>query len=119
MRTSSHLPRTMPNASSKRHVSTRSNGDALERNARPEVAEPPRLETRGRARLDDAAVVRAVLVDRTRVSARRRYVETRATFSRVLHESEARRLRFEVGVEREEPLAHARLVAFEQMYGPG
>lgn len=81
------------------------------------MAEAPRLEARRRAGFDDATVLWTVLVDRARITSGDGHVETAAAFAAVLHEAETGGLRLELGIELEETLAHALLVALEEMHG--
>src|SRR3954453_15361179 len=84
---------------------------------RPELAEPSRFEARGRARLDDAAVVRTRGVDAARIGAVGPCVEPRAALAVVLHEAEKRRLRRHIRVFCKELATHTLFVALEEMHG--
>jgi hypothetical protein len=79
------------------------------------VAEAPRFEARGRPGLHDAAVLGTPFVNRARVKAGLRDVETAAALARVLDEAEVRWPLLEVRVDREEPRPEALFVGLEQV----
>src|ERR1700683_503069 len=83
------------------------------------MAEAARFQAARRARLDDAAVIGAHVVHGAWELTWPRYVERAAALACVLHESPAGRAIVEHSELREQLLAHAGFVVFEQVHSAG
>lgn len=83
------------------------------------MTEASGFEACGRARLDDATVFGADLVDGARIHPGRAHIEPTASLAGVLDEPKVRRSILKLGVELEEALAHPLFVGLEQMHGLG
>jgi hypothetical protein len=81
------------------------------------MPEAARFQTSGRPHVDDAAVIRASVVNRAWVLARYRYVETRTTIAAIFDESKKWRRTINVCVKCKHAFAHARFVGLEKVNG--
>jgi hypothetical protein len=98
-------------------VSSDAPSDPKEGDARSEVPETTRLQTRGGTRLDDPTIVGTTLVDRAWITIGDRHIEARASISVIFHEPHEGRLRIELRVNREQALSEPRFVLLEEVHG--
>src|SRR5437867_4478929 len=91
----------------------RARSGAFELDAHAQVTEAARFEATRRTGLDDAAVARTRCIDGAREAPPDRNVERAAPRAAVAHEAPTRRTPVELGVARQEHLAHTRVVLLE------